>query len=49
MKLDFDTIMLDISIHSLHTEGDFQIFLIASHAPEFQSTPSTRRETNFRV
>ena len=35
-----------ISIHSLHTEGDylFHIFLINSYL--FQSTPSTRRETD---
>ena len=34
-----------ISIHSLHTEGDWQRQLISSEGIPFQSTPSTRRET----
>ena len=38
---------LDISIHSLHTEGDVQRLLYNIITEQFQSTPSTRRETMF--
>ena len=34
-----------ISIHSLHTEGDFSVLWYPYGARVFQSTPSTRRET----
>ena len=36
----------NISIHSLHTEGDVSGYSLAVVAYSFQSTPSTRRETN---
>ena len=36
----------DISIHSLHTEGDFVHFSVSISFHPFQSTPSTRRETS---
>ena len=35
-----------ISIHSLHTEGDSEADAAAYETMEFQSTPSTRRETD---
>ena len=35
-----------ISIHSLHTEGDPTFCCCALFSMSFQSTPSTRRETN---
>ena len=35
----------NISIHSLHTEGDLHISLLLHLQNAFQSTPSTRRET----
>ena len=35
----------DISIRSLHTEGDYTATVFAPFAVLFQSTPSTRRET----
>ena len=43
-----DVTFPEISIHSLHTEGDlfFVGFAAANHT--FQSTPSTRRETYIR-
>ena len=37
--------LIDISIHSLHTEGDPCRKSVPHHRSAFQSTPSTRRET----
>ena len=37
----------DISIHSLHTEGDLTSCCFLRPYLPFQSTPSTRRETNY--
>ena len=36
-----------ISIHSLHTEGDVDLIILFILRFPFQSTPSTRRETDF--
>ena len=36
---------VDISIHSLHTEGDMVDAAYQTYVITFQSTPSTRRET----
>ena len=38
-------VIVEISIHSLHTEGDNRTFAMNSTNIQFQSTPSTRRET----
>ncbi len=38
---------LIISIHSLHTEGDLTVLAVRKCPVKFQSTPSTRRETDF--
>ena len=35
----------EISIHSLHTEGDSALYFLSPSTLLFQSTPSTRRET----
>ena len=45
----FGSIEGDISIHSLHTEGDIWAFHTLLLTNIFQSTPSTRRETNQTV
>ena len=39
-------VIVEISIHSLHTEGDNRTFAMNSTNIQFQSTPSTRRETS---
>ena len=38
----------DISIHTLHTEGDYGVLAQSVERAEFQSTPSTRRVTKER-